>query len=68
MDSAESMGTSFINSDAISNKGTSFHDEWLRRGIAVTSGGLEYREALASLASGDRLLLYVDRTGIVAVG
>lgn len=42
--------------------------QWIRRGIAVTSGELEYKERLEMLSPGDKLALYVNSVGIIAVG
>jgi putative restriction endonuclease len=58
----------FINSDAKSNNGTSYHNEWISRGIAVTSGGEKYAASLAKVRRGDTLLLWVNGKGLVAIG
>ena len=62
------MKTYFINTDAKSNQGKSLHTEWLRRGIGVTSGETKYRRDFAQINHGDRLLMYVNDIGVVAVG
>lgn len=62
------MRTYFINTDAKSNKGKSLHMEWLRRGIGVTSGETKYRSDFSQVNHGDRLLMYVNDIGVVAVG
>lgn len=62
------MTTYFVNSDAVSNAGVSLHFEWLRRGVAVTGGGARFRAALARIRKGDTVLIYANRTGLVAQG
>jgi hypothetical protein len=62
------MAIYFINTDAKSNNGLSYHDEWIRRRIAVTSGPKKFRDRMAHIEDGDTLLMYVNGTGIVAVG
>jgi putative restriction endonuclease len=58
----------FINTDAKSNEGRSYHDEWLVRGVAVTSGPQKFRDKLASINRGDTVLMYVNGIGVVAAG
>lgn len=58
----------FINSDAASNGGISYHNDWLARGIAVTSGGPQYRKKIAPIPRGSTLLLHAKDHGVVAVG
>lgn len=58
----------FINTDAISNGLNSYHDHWIERGIAVTSGKERYRERIDSLQPGLPVFLYVRRLGVVAAG
>jgi hypothetical protein len=60
--------TFFINSDVTSNNEFSFHNEWLVRGVAVTSGGHEFLEKIKRPKRGDTLLLWVNKIGIVAAG
>jgi 5-methylcytosine-specific restriction endonuclease McrA len=62
------MTTYFVNSDAVSNAGVSLHYEWVRRGIAVTGGEARFRAALARIRKGDTVLIYANRTGLVARG
>ncbi|UMR30933.1 hypothetical protein MJ904_01290 [Massilia sp. MB5] len=62
------MNVYFINTDAASNGGTSYHDEWLSRQIALTSGEGKYHSTLAKVKRGDILLMYVNAIGIVAAG
>jgi 5-methylcytosine-specific restriction endonuclease McrA len=62
------MATYFVNTDAKSNDGRSYHDKWLERGVAVTSGPQKFRDKLARIRHGDTVLAYVDRTGVVAAG
>jgi hypothetical protein len=57
----------FINTDAKSN-GRSFHDEWLARCIAVTSGPGKFRDKLARIGRGHTVLMYVNTVGVVAAG
>jgi hypothetical protein len=57
----------FVNTDAKTN-GRSFHDKWLARGIAVTSGPGKFRDKLARIGDGDIVLMYVNTIGVVAVG
>jgi hypothetical protein len=57
----------FVNTDAKTN-GRSFHDEWLSRGIAVTSGSGKFRAKLARIGCGDIVLMYVNTVGVVAAG
>jgi hypothetical protein len=60
--------TYFINTDAKSNEGRSYHDEWMARGIAATSGPSQFRRKLARLGRGDVVLMYANRLGAVAAG
>ncbi|MBB3117959.1 HNH endonuclease [Pseudoduganella violacea] len=62
------MKVYFINTDAASNGGASYHDKWLSQQIAVTSGEGKYYSTLAKVKRGDILLMYVNATGIVAAG
>jgi hypothetical protein len=62
------LGLWFINTDAKSNAGHSYHEEWLARGIAVTSGPGKFGEKLARIGYGDAVLMYVNTVGVVAVG
>lgn len=62
------MKNYFINSDAVSNEKRSYHDEWIERGIAVTSGGQEYREQIDSIPKGSTLVLHEPNSGAVAAG
>jgi hypothetical protein len=58
----------FVNTDAKSYGGRSYHDEWLARGVAVTSGHTRFREKLAAIGCGDAVLMYANGVGVVAVG
>jgi hypothetical protein len=60
--------TYFIDSDATSNGGVSYHDQWLARSIAVLSGGPTYEKKSKSLKRGDSLLLWASGLGVVASG
>jgi hypothetical protein len=66
--SQELMKNYFINSDAVSNEKRSYHDEWIERGIAVTSGGREYRDQIDSIPKGSTLVLHEPNSGAVAAG
>jgi putative restriction endonuclease len=62
------VATFFVNTDAKSNEGESYHDAWVARGIAVTSGRVKFRQKLARIARGDTVLMYANGVGVVAVG
>jgi putative restriction endonuclease len=62
------MSVYFINTDAKSNNGHSYHKQWLKRGVAVTSGSKRFRDKLARPDPGDTLLIYANGLGIVGVG
>lgn len=66
MTSQELMKNYFINSDVVSNQKRSYHDEWIERGIAVTSGGQEYREQIDSIPQGSTLVLHEPNSGAMA--
>ena len=55
----------FINTDAVSY-GVSRHDEWIRRCVIVTSGNSQFKDALARIPIGSRVLVYVNDVGVVA--
>lgn len=54
----------FINTD----KNRQSQDEWLRRRIAVVTDSETLRAKLANIPPGDRLLMYVNKEGVLAVG
>lgn len=58
----------FVNTDAVSYGGLSKHDEWLRRNVVLTGGETGYKDAIARIPQGARVLVYVNKVGIVAVG
>lgn len=58
----------FINTDATSNDGKSFHDAWITRDIAVGSGEAKYRNSLKRFGPSDVVALYVNDSGLVAIG
>lgn len=58
----------FVNTDAVSFGGISRHDEWLRRNLVLTGGEARFKDALARIPKGARVLLYVNSLGVVAVG
>jgi putative restriction endonuclease len=60
--------TYFINTDAKSNNGISYHDAWIARGLAVTSGEEKYKSTLEVINRGDTLLLWANKIGVVAIG
>jgi putative restriction endonuclease len=62
------MTSYFVNSDAVSNENESYHSEWIDRGIAVTSGGSEYREQIDSMPKGSTIFLHGRGFGIVGAG
>lgn len=57
-----------LNSDAVSNDKQSYHSEWIDRGIAVTSGGSEYRVQIDSMQKGSTIFLHGMGIGVVAAG
>lgn len=63
-----SLKTYFINTDAKSNNGISYHDAWIARGLAVTSGEGKYKSTLEMINYGDTLLLWANKIGVVAIG
>lgn len=62
------MSMFFVNTDSKSNAGVSYHDEWFKRGVAVTSGPEIFQKRLERPAPGDLILMYVNGIGIVGVG
>jgi len=56
----------FVNTDAVSYGGVSKHDEWIRRCVIVTSGKSQFKDALARIQAGSRVLVYVNNVGVVA--
>lgn len=58
----------FINSDAVSNNKHSYHDLWIDRSVAVTSGGAEWRRQIDQIPKGSVLLLHANNIGVVAAG
>lgn len=58
----------FINTDAASLGGTSPHDIWIERGLALTGGPRDYGERLGQFAAGDSLFMWANGIGTVAVG
>ena len=57
-----------VNTDAKSNQLHSYHNAWITRGIAVTSGRLKTETDLSRISRGDLVGMYVKLTGLVAVG
>lgn len=62
------MSIHYINTDAVSNSGRSFHDEWFSRGIAVLTDKTRYKDLLSRAKTGDTLLMFVKEKGLSAVG
>lgn len=58
----------FVNTDAVSFGGISKHDEWIRRNVVMTGGETRYKDAVARIPQGARVLVYVKKVGVVAVG
>jgi hypothetical protein len=58
----------FVNTDAVSFGGISKHDEWIRRNVVMTDGETRYKDAVARIPQGARVLVYVKKLGVVAVG
>ena len=58
----------FVNTDAISSDGNSSHDLWIDRSVVLTGGRSKYKEAIARIPVGARVLVYVNDLGVVAVG
>lgn len=54
----------FINTD----KNRQSQDEWIHRRVAVVTDSETLRAKLASIPAGDRLLMYVNKEGVLAVG
>jgi len=62
------MRVFFVNTDAVSYGGVSRHDDWFRRNVILTGGTAKYRDAMARIPLGARVLVYVNEVGVVAVG
>lgn len=62
------MATYFVNTEPGVNAGVSPHDEWIRRGIAATTGAPRYKGKLARIRRGDSILMYVNGMGLAAKG
>lgn len=62
------LRTFFINSDASSNENHSYHNEWIEKGLAVTSGGSKFWKQIKRLVRGNTLLLWANGHGVVAAG
>ncbi len=58
----------FVNTDAASFGGMSKHDEWIHHRVVLTGGETGYKDALARIPRGARVLVYVNGVGVVAVG
>lgn len=63
-----SMRLFFVNTDAVSYGGLSKHDDWIRRKVVLTAGETAYRDAIARIPQGARVLVYVNTVGVVALG
>jgi len=62
------MNYYFINNDAVSLGGLNRRDGWIRYGLILTDGAMEYQEQFGQLAPGDIVLIYVKHLGVVAIG
>jgi hypothetical protein len=62
------LNSYFVNSDAVSNNQRSYHDVWIERGIAVTSGGKQFRDKIDSIPKGSTVVLHEPNSGVVAAG
>ena len=58
----------FVNTDAVSYAGQSKHDDWIGRNVVLTGGEVEFERDLARMPAGGRVLVYVNKVGVVAVG
>lgn len=58
----------FVNTDAVSYAGESKHDDWIGRNVVLTGGDVKYRHDLARVPADARVLVYVNKVGVVAVG
>lgn len=58
----------FVNTDAVSYDGASKHDDWIRREVVLTGGETRYKDELARIPLDARVLVYVNKVGVVAVG
>jgi len=48
--------------------GLSYHDDWIRRGVAVAGGDPSYREQLSRVRRDDYVLIYANDMGVVGIG
>lgn len=62
------MSVYFINTDAKSSNGHSYHDLWFERGVTVTTGPKKFQDKLAHPDPGDTLLMYANGLGIMDIG
>jgi hypothetical protein len=58
----------FVNTDAVSYAGKSKHDDWIGRNVVLTGGDVKYKHDLARIPADARVLVYVNKLGVVAVG
>lgn len=58
----------FVNTDAVSYAGESRHDDWIGRNVVLTGGDVKYKHDLARIPADARVLVYVNKVGVVAVG
>lgn len=58
----------YVNTDSVSFGGLSKHDDWIRRNVVLTGGETRYRDEIARIPQGARVLVYVNKVGVVAVG
>ena len=62
------MNYYFINNDAVSLGGLNRRNGWIRYGLVLTDGAMEYEEQFRQLAVGDIVLIYANHLGVVAIG
>ena len=58
----------FVNTDAVSYAGKSKHDDWIARNVVLTGGDVKYEHDLARIPADARVLVYVNKVGVVAAG
>jgi putative restriction endonuclease len=58
----------FVNTDAVSYSGESKHNDWIDRNVVLTGGNVKYMHDLARIPADARVLVYVNKLGVIAVG
>ena len=64
----QKLTTVFLNTDAVSNGDFSYHDDWIRREVILTSGDIFYRHEIDRIALGATVFVYANGIGVVAAG